>query len=130
MKNGLKKSYFKDNSIISDVDNGLVFDLNNKNGIGSVITPSIKILSIVNLDKLVIEANVDEQFIKDIKIGKNVSILPEYDKEKKLTGKVKSISSSAIQINGETTIPVIISLDKKDDSLMLNFNVQVTIDVV
>ncbi len=128
MRSKLKKSFLNGKFIISNVSNGLVCSLSKSTG--SVITPSEKLLSIVNLDNLVVEASVDEQFIEDVKVGAKVSIIPEYNQNKKLTGKVSFISASAVQNNGETSVPIIIELDKHDDSLMLNFNVQVIIDVV
>ena len=128
MKSKLKRGFLNGKSVVSNMNNGLVCSLSKRTG--SLITPSEKLLSIVNLDNLVVEANVDEQFIKDVKVGAKVSIIPEYNQRNKLTGKVSFISASAVQTNGETLIPITIKIDKPDDSLMLNYNVQVIIDVV
>lgn len=128
MKDDLNRSYLKGNDIICDVDNGLVNEVNYN--AGGIVNPTVKLLSIINLDTIRIEANVDEQFIKDVKVGAKVTITPDYDKDIKLTGKVQAISASAVQKNGETTVPVFISIDKNSDLLKVNFNVEVKIDVV
>lgn len=128
MKEELNRSYLKGNDIICDIDNGLINEVNYN--AGGTASPAVKLLSIINLDTIRIEANVDEQFIKAVKAGTKVTIIPDYDKDIKLTGKVQTISASAVQKNGETTIPVLISIDKNSDLLKVNFNVEVRIDVV
>lgn len=124
MKSKLNKSYIKDNKIICDVDKGIVYDFNCT--LGDTIKPGVKILSVLNSNNIVIQANVSEEFIALVKDGAIADIIPAAAKGIKYTGKVTYISNKAVQKNGETTVPVEITLDKTD-GLMPDFNVEVNI---
>lgn len=91
--------------------------------------PNTKAFTIVNLDSLLIEANVVEEFIRDVDLGSRVKIVPIADRTKEYTGKVIFISQIAFNNNGETVIPVRISIDNLDSFLLPNYNVDVFIDV-
>ncbi|MDF2533233.1 MAG: hypothetical protein K0Q65_2814 [Clostridia bacterium] len=125
MKGKLNKAYMKGEEIIADVENGVVFDLGYIEG--DIVSPSQKVLSIMNLDGMIVRANVSEEFIKDVKIGQKVEIIPVADKLKKYNGTVKMISSRAEVQNGETVIPVEIAIDNNDGFLMPEYNVDVEI---
>lgn len=127
MKNKLNRSFIKQNEIVSDVQNGIVCNIGYVNG--DEITPGSKILSIMNLNSIVVNANVAEEFIKDVKIGADVAIIPQADKTKTYKGKVVSISSKAVQKSGVTEVPTIISIDNKDGFLLPDFNVDVKINI-
>ena len=83
----------------------------------------------MDTDSLVIEANVDEQFIKAVKLGARAYIIPEWDRSQEYKGKVTFLSAYAIQQNSETVIPVQISLDEKYNGLLPGFNTEIEIDV-
>lgn len=123
----LNKPYITDNQIVSEFDNAVVYDISYKSG--HIIDTSKKAFSISNLDSLVVEANVVEEFIGDVKLGATVRIVPIADRTREYEGKVQYISQMAFQNNGETVIPIRISIEKKDDFLMPNYNVDVYIDV-
>ena len=125
LKNKINKAYIKDGSIVSDVPNGIVYEIGYSEG--DVVSSEKKLLSIMNLDSMIVEADVAEEFIKDVKVGAGVEIVPLADKSKKYKGKVTRISGNAVVQNGETVIPVEISIDNKDDFLLPNFNVDVSI---
>lgn len=125
MKDKLSKSYLKENSIVADVNNGVVYELGYKQG--DDVSSEKKILSVMDLDTLIIEADVAEEFIKDVKTGAEVTIIPLADKSKSFKGKVARISDKAVQKNGETNILVDISIDEKNDFILPDFNVDVKI---
>lgn len=125
MKEKLNKSYMKGEQIISDVENGVVFELGYIEG--DIVSPAKKALSIMNLDDMIVSANISEEFIKDIKIGQKVEIIPVADKSKKYNGTVKLIASRAEVRSGETVIPVEITIDNNDGFLMPEYNVDVEI---
>jgi multidrug resistance efflux pump len=125
MKGKLNKAFMKGEEIIADVENGVVFDLGYIEG--DIVSPSQKVLSIMNLDGMIVRANVSEEFIKDVEIGQKVEIIPVADKLKKYNGTVKMISSRAEVQNGETVIPVEIAIDNNDGFLMPEYNVDVEI---
>jgi len=125
MKEKVDSSNISGNNIVCDVENGIIYELGYK--AGDIVDPEEKILSVLDLDTLVIKADVAEEFIKDVKLGAKVDIIPVADKAKVYNGKVTSISKKAIAKNGETVIPVEISIDNKDSFLLPNFNVDVKI---
>lgn len=127
MKSKLQVSFLKNNSIISEMENGLVSEIGYVPG--AYASPQCRILRMINLDSLVIEANVDEQFISKVKKDAKVHIIPEADRSHTYSGKVAFISAIASNISGETAIPVQISIEKPDGFLLPNFNVEVNIDV-
>jgi multidrug resistance efflux pump len=112
-------------TLSNEIKNGVVCQLECNEG--DKIAPDAKIFSIVDLDNLYIEANVAEEFIKDVKVGSTVSIVPYADKTKTYKGKVTAISGCAALKNGETTVPVSISIDESNTILLPNYNVEVSI---
>lgn len=125
MNKKINRNYINNNSIISDMDRAIVYDLNYVKGESVDITK--KVLSIVNLDSMIIEADVPEEFIKDVNISSKVAIVPQADKSKKYSGKVTHISNKANEKNGETTVCVEISLEDNNGFLKPNFNVNLEI---
>lgn len=125
MKEKLDNSYMKGEEIISDVENGVVYDIGYIGG--DLVSPTQKALSIINLDGMIVRANVSEEFVKDVKPGLKVEIIPVADKSKKYNGTVKMVASRAEVQNGETVIPVEISIDDNDGFLMPEYNVDVEI---
>jgi len=125
MNNKISKSYIKDNTIISDMEKAIVYDLNYVKG--ESINTTKKVLSMVDLDSMIIEADVPEEFIKDVKVGSKVKIIPQADKSKEYSGKVAYISNTAKEKNGETIVTVEIDIEENDGFLKPNFNVNIEI---
>jgi multidrug resistance efflux pump len=121
----LNKSFLEDNQIISDIQEGVVSDIGYKEG--DIITEEKKIISIIDLDDLVVEVDIPEEFIKDVKLGASATIIPLANRDKKYQGKVIKIDNRALERGGETVIPAEISIDNKDEFLRPNFNVDVKI---
>lgn len=122
-----QKPYINGSDVVSDVKNGIVYDIGYVQG--DVASPQKKLLSILDLDSLEILANIPEEFYKDIKVGSAASITPVADKSRKYRGKVTYISGKAINSNGETQIPVRISIEDPDGFLHPGFNVDVSISI-
>lgn len=128
MQEKLNKSYLNGDEIIADVPSGVVTEISCVQG--DIITndEGKKLLSILNKDSLVIEADVAEEFIKDVRRGAEVLINPQADKTRTYQGKVMSIGEKAVLKNNETIIPVRISIENPDSFLLPEFNVDVKID--
>jgi Multidrug resistance efflux pump len=118
-------SCIKRKNIISELPNSIIEHINCKQG--EVIPAGSPIISIMNLDTILIEANVDEQFIKNVRLGAKAFIIPEIDRSQEYKGTVTFISSMALQQNGETVFPVQIKLDKMEDILLPGCNVEINI---
>lgn len=123
----IDKPYIIENQIVSEYENAAVYDI--KYTSGSMVDTTLKAFSIVNLDSLIIEANIVEEFIRDVELGSSVRIVPIADRAREYTGKVIYISQMAFTNNGETEIPIKISIDNIDSFLLPNYNVDVFIDV-
>ena len=113
----LTKAYLSDSCVVSDVSNGIVYDIAYIEG--DIAGPQKKLLSIMSLDDLEIHADISEEFYKDIKIGSAVTISPASGKTKQYTGHISHISSRALVNNGETQIPVRIALCSHNGSTYL-----------
>lgn len=127
MKDKLSRAFINNDTIVSEFDNAVVYDISCTSG--DVLNPSTKLLTILDLDDLVVEANISEDFIKDVKVGADVKIIPQADKTKSFKGKVVRIADKAIVKNSETIIPVQIQILDKNTLLMPDFNVDVNINI-
>jgi len=125
LKEKLNKSYINNNNIICDVNNGIIYDISYKEG--DIVSEERKLFSIIDYNNIIIEAEIPEEFIKDVHLNSDAVIIPLADKSKEYYGKVTYISSKGIIKSGETVIPIEITLSKKDDFLLPNFNVDVSI---
>ena len=123
----INKPYIIDNQIVSEFENAAVYDIIYNPG--SIVDTTSKAFTIVNLDSLIIEADVVEEFIRDIQIGSSVRIVPVADRSREYIGKVIYISQIAFTNNNETEVPIRISIDNIDSFLLPNYNVDVFIDV-
>lgn len=127
LREKFNSSHLINNVITTDIQNGLVYDLGYLPG--DVVDPEKKVFSVINLDSLFVQADVAEEFIKDVSLNAQVTIGLVADKSKNYQGRVVRISDKAMQKNGETIIPVDIAIDNKDDFLRPDFNVDVSIDM-
>jgi HlyD family secretion protein len=125
LKDKLSRSYIKEDKIVSDINNGLVQEISRV--AGDSIQANTKILNLVNMDSLIVVADVSEDFIKDVKVGAEVEILPLADSSKQYKGQVLKIADMGIEKNGETIIQIEISIDNVDEFIKPNFNVDVKI---
>ncbi len=123
----LGKPFLKGSDVVCNVSNGIVYDIGYSEG--DIAGPQKKLLSIMDADSLEIEANIPEEFIKDIKIGSPATVTPVADKTRSCKGSISYIPGKAVYQNGETQVTVRIKLDNADDFLLPGFNVDVSIDV-
>ena len=117
----------KGNEIVTDVTRGIICGMNCKSG--DNIPAGGKLFGIMDASSFIIEANVDEQFIKDVKPGAKVYINPEFDRSLECKGEVSEVSAFAIEQNGETVIPVSIRPEKQCKWLNPGYNMEVSIEV-
>lgn len=125
LKGKVNKSYINNGNIVSDMDNAVVSDISYRQG--DIVSAQQKLMTLQDLNSLVIVAEVDEEFIKDIKEGSLVNIIPKYDSSSKIAGNVSRIYGEASKQNGDTFIKVEITMDKNDGKLLPNYSVDVEI---
>ncbi|MFZ5354676.1 MAG: efflux RND transporter periplasmic adaptor subunit [Bacillota bacterium] len=124
MKVKLNEAYLSNTNVVSDVENGVVLDLGYQRG---DVVNGRKLLSIMNMDTVVVNADVPEEFISEVKLGAAADIILTADKSKVYKGHVAAIASKAVQQGGETTVAVQIALENTDSFLVPGFNTDVNI---
>ncbi|KPU45670.1 p-hydroxybenzoic acid efflux pump subunit AaeA [Oxobacter pfennigii] len=125
LREKLNRNYIIQNNIISELQNGLVYEIGYKSG--DIISTDKKLLSIMDLDGLFIDVNIAEEFIKDVKPGAKVIIHPVADSSKVYNGEVYKIADMATRENGQTFVRAEITIENNDGFLLPNFNVDVEI---
>jgi len=111
---------------VSELDNAVVFDISCQPG--DPVSEERKILSLQNLDTLVVETDVPEDFIRDVHPGAAARIVPVADPARAYTGRVAFISETAVDRSGQTVVPVQVTIEAPDGFLKPSFNVDVTIE--
>ncbi len=119
--------HLKGNALVSPFRQGLVYQLNCQTG--QTTDPARSLLSIMDLQTIYAEAEIPEEFIGDVKPDAAVRIVPVADSSREYHGRIKKISDLAVERNGETIIPVEISLDDYDEFLKPYYNVDVQISI-
>ncbi len=73
--------------------NGMVTDLNVN--VGDWVTPGMQLATVANIQQMIIKFYVTEAEVANINVNETVSIYSEFNKEKKVTGRISEISRSA-----------------------------------
>ncbi len=107
MKNKSAKDYFNMNRIISCVQNGIVQNIGVINGtrLGVQAMPT-RVLQLIDADSIVVSAEVDEEFIRNVTMGESVRIVPASDSSLSIDGAVTQISNVAVEKDGKRIIKV------------------------
>lgn len=126
MKDKYAKAFIKDNDIILDIPNGIIKAVKVVEG-SKVGSESGCLLEILDKDSIVIKANVSEEFIKDVKVGSEAEIIPYADRESVFKGRVIEIQNMAIDVNGETVIPIVV--EALEDSPYLKYGYSVDVEI-
>ena len=107
MKNKSEKDYLNSNSIVSSVKNGIVQNIGVINGtmLGAQNMPT-RVLQLIDADSIVISAEIDEEFIKNVTLGETVEIVPTSDSSVSIPGVVTQISNVAVEKDGKRIVKV------------------------
>lgn len=125
MKSKMNQSFLKEGVIECEFDNGIITDMGiNK---GEVISEESKLFSIVDSQNLIVEADIAEEFYKEVKLGAEATIVTLADKTKKYDGEVIYISNNMTKKNAESLIVTEVSIKNADDFLFPNLNVELEI---
>lgn len=125
MKSKLDTPWIQKDVILSPFESAVVFDIGYEEG--APMDSALKFCTLADLGTLVIQADITEDFISDIKMGALVLITPVADRGKEYHGKVNRISDMAKIENGETLINVEIVIEDNDGFLKPNYNVDISI---
>lgn len=107
MKNKSAKDFLKDGYIVSHVKNAIVQNIGVLNGsaVGTQYAPT-RIMQLIDADSIVISAEVEEEFIKNVVPGMTVSVVPTSDSSVSIPGTVIHISSLAVEKDGKRIVKV------------------------
>ena len=124
---GLSCEYLSDGRIHSPMKAAVVTDIAVHEG--DRIQAGQRLFTLRSLDALVVQADIPEDFIREVKVGQKAVIMPLADKDRTYAGQVVRIAGYAAVKNGQTVIPVEISLEATDADpfLLPGFNVNVTL---
>ncbi|MEA4845834.1 MAG: HlyD family efflux transporter periplasmic adaptor subunit, partial [Clostridiaceae bacterium] len=126
MKSKSVKDYLESNQIISCVPNGIVQNISVINGsrLGVQNTPT-SVLQLIDADSIVVSAEVEEEFIKNVTLGKTVEIIPASDSSVSIPGTVVQISNVAVEKDGKRIIKVQIKPESNREELKPGYSVDV-----
>lgn len=124
-KGRLNRECFAENRIVSEYENGIVYNLEFSKG--DILSPGSRVLTLADLDSIRVMADIDQQYIGYVQLGAAVDIIPEYNKNATLKGTVSFISSKAFPSNGETVVPVEVTFQDNVEGLLPDSDVQVKI---
>jgi multidrug resistance efflux pump len=122
----LSKDYFNDKQIVATVEKGVVSEINYKPG--DFVNSEQKLFTILNIERLIVEADIPEEFIQYVEEGEGVTISPLAAEDQNYEGIIDEIRGKALERGGETVVPAKISITDADQFLRPNFNVDITIN--
>lgn len=100
----------------------------------SLVVDNTIMLKIANLNKLIVNANIEEYDAPQVKVGQSVTMTSDGLEGKTYTGTVTKVSTSASDASTnsgtETVVPIEISVDNPDGVLKPGFNLDLEIMVV
>jgi HlyD family secretion protein len=101
------KDYLDNGSIVSCVKNGIVQNIGVVNGtmLGAQSMPT-RVLQLIDADTIMVSAEVDEEFIKDVALGGTANIVPASDSSLSIPGVVTHISNMAVEKDGKRIVKV------------------------
>ncbi len=102
----------------------------NKLVVGEKAEPGQAVISIAQLERMVIEAQIDERAIGGVTIGKTVTMTQWTDKgEQQFMGTVESVSMEAKTENGVTYFPAVIAADNYEGLLLSGMSVNYSVSL-
>lgn len=123
----VKSNFVNGNQVVSTFDNAVVTEVTSKEG--DFVNREVKVLTLTDLDSRIVNADIAEEFIGKIKVGQTVKIITSALQGKEYLGQVSRIWGASVKKGGETIVPIEISISNLDDKLLLNFNVDVKINL-
>jgi len=96
---------------------------------GDSISPSTRIIYLVNREKMYVDVDIDEVDIKEISVGQRAKVTFDAYPELKLPALVSSISPLATSKGGITVVEVTLELTQSDPRIMPGFSAEVEITV-
>ena len=122
----LRPGFLAGDRVVCELADAVVAELSCQPG--DLVDPEKRILSLLDMGTLVVEADVPEDFIRDIRPGAPARVVPVADPGRSYAARVEFISGTAADRGGQTVVPVQLRLEAPDGFLKPSFNVDVTIE--
>jgi len=116
MRNKLNKPYIKGNDLIAPADNLILYDINCMKGT-EISSAYGSLLKAMYQDTLYVTADIPEESLTSVNVGDLATITLADNAAKEITGKVSSVSTRAIEKDGDTIIEAIIAIEKGKELL-------------
>ncbi len=121
-----EKDYLDKSSIVSCVQNGIVQNIGVINGtILGVQNMPTRVMQLIDADTIVVSAEVDEEFIRDVELGGTVTIVPASDISLSIPGVVTHIANLAVEKDGKRIIKVEVKPQDPDGELKPGYSADV-----
>ncbi len=127
LRDRTRSDYLSGDTVVFPVDSGVITELTLSPG--DLLESGRPAFRVIDLESAMVEADVLEEFIRDVAVGAPVEMIPIADRTRSYNGTVTAISAAAFERNNETVVPVSISLDDADEFLRHGFNIDVFISV-
>lgn len=126
MKNKSVKDYLDSDQVISCVRNGIVRNIEVINGsrLGVQDNPA-RVLQLIDADSIIVVAEVEEEFIRNITLDETVEIVPASDGSASIPGTVIQISNEAVEKDGKRIIKAQIKPEDPGKVLKPGYSVDV-----
>ncbi len=126
MKNKSVKDYLDSDQVISCVRNGIVRNIEVINGsrLGVQDNPA-RVLQLIDADSIIVVAEVEEEFIRNITLDETVEIVPASDSSASIPGTVIQISNEAVEKDGKRIIKAQIKPEDPGKVLKPGYSVDV-----
>jgi HlyD family secretion protein len=126
MNSKAEKPYLSGNTIISNLDYGIVKEISVVKGsaLGTQYAAQ-KVIDLIDSSSIYVSAEVPEEFIRQISSGSKVIIVPIANKALKIEGKIMRIANEAVEKDGDRIVKVQVKPDDKENVLKPGFTADV-----
>ena len=108
------------------MQNGIVQNIGVINGtILGVQKMPTRVMQLIDADTIVVSAEVDEEFIRDVELGGTVTIVPASDISLSIPGVVTHIANLAVEKDGKRIIKVEVKPQDPDGELKPGYSADV-----
>jgi multidrug efflux pump subunit AcrA (membrane-fusion protein) len=97
--------------------------------VGDIVSPTTAVLTVADLDPMILQAEVDENDVGSVKTGQKVTVVPFGLPDSQLTGTVKEVSLKATLSGNVTVFNASIEVPNRGGRLLWGMNADATITV-
>ncbi len=115
MSEKIKKPYLSGNNIISNLNSGIVGEINIVRGTIISGQTAQKVINLIDADSLYVSAEVPEEFIGQISADSKVYVVPTSNKDIKIPAHIIQIPNQAVEKDGDRIIKVQVKTDEKSE---------------